>query len=411
MDESFFGAYFSHISSVACDKAKEQVEKRKNTESAAFQAGLVQFALCEKSYYSLVFMEQRWFGLGRRDPLKNGYLSLRNELLTLIESLENGPSKGNFDDKLYIDVAENLSLFCSCRIDCIELYESATGSAALEELDTSISNLLVRIQPSQDFSPMKPITNSLISEFETFKKLIRSSLLISEWNFFESLIELHKIHRTLAVWQPLLSKEQHHTYSFRGGFWGIGEKRSSSPVSAIYQWMARYFQEMVSKFSFYFYGKLHKMGFTDDMKTLLSKSSYDYVSKIFTFCKKLDSCYVLLCAIGNENTSILVDVANKMTHARVLELPCNIPTSVQSNLDIFLYNKSEDITMEKIAYLYDKGLNYSFYALQTDPGMIFVIAILGKKSEKDSYITNFLNETAARLHSKKVFSTLKPGVK
>lgn len=409
MDESFFGTYFSHISSVACDKAKEHVEKRKNIDPAVLQTGLVQFAFCEKSYYSLVFMEQRWFG--RKDPLKSAYLSLRNELNSLTKIIENGSSEGKFDAKLCIDVAENLSLFCSCRIDCIELYESATRTAAFEELDTAISNLLDKLKSTQDCAPMKPITDSFVSEFETFKKLIRSSLLISEWNFFDSLIELHKIHRTLAVWQPLLSKEQHHTYSFRPGLLGFGERRSSSPVSAIYQWMARYFQELVSKFSFYFYGTLYKMGFTDDMKTFLSKSSYDYVSKIMNFCKKLDSCYVLLCAIGNENTSILVDVANKMTHARVLELPCNIPVSLQSNLDIFLYNKSEDITIEKIAYLYDKGLNYSFYALQTDPGMIFVIAILGKRSEKDSYITNFLNETAARLHSKRVFSTLKPGVK
>lgn len=410
MDESFFGAYFSHISSVACDKAKEQVEKRgKNTEPSSLQNALVQFALCEKSYYSLVFMEQRWFG--RKDPLKSSYLSLRNDLVGLLRTLENSSGDGKYDAKLCIDVVENVSLFCSCRIDCIELYESATRSAAFEELDTSIANLLDKAKPAQGFAPMKPFTDSFLSEFETFKKLIKSSLLISEWNFFDSLIELHKIHRTLAGWQPLLSKEQHHTYSFRPGLFGLGERRSSSPVSAIYQWMARYFQELVSKFSFYFYGTLFKMGFTDDMKSFLSKSSYDYVSKIFNFCKKLDSCYVLLCAIGNENTSVLVDVTNKMTHARVLELPSNIPVSLQSNLDIFLYNKSEDITIEKIAYLYDKGLNYSFYALQTDPGMIFVIAILGKKSEKDSYITNFLNETAARLHSKRVFSTLKPGVK
>ncbi|XP_039260898.2 KICSTOR subunit 2-like [Styela clava] len=401
MEESYFRAYFNFISTVACDKAKELVEKEKDKAPIPLQSALVLLAQCEKSYYSLAFLEQKWFG--RRDPLKNTYLTLQTELQTVLKQMD------KTDKSVTVSTCEGLVNFCSCRVDCIELYETALRNIPNKDLEKLISDLIQKHESKLQYHTLKSILDSFMSEFETFRQLVGASLLIAEWNFFTSLIELHKIHQTLAVWQPLLSKDQHHT--LRPGLFGFGERHSTSPVSALYQWMAKYFQSLVSKFSFYFYYSLNFQGQGDEMKIFLSKTSYDYVAKALNFCKKLDSTYVLLCSIANENTSKLMDESLRTTHSKILELPNASPEYMWPNLDVFLYNKSEEITFEKVVYYFDKQIDFTFYAAQCDPGIMLVIAVMGRKNEKDSYVSNFINETVLYLRPKRIFSLLRPGSK
>lgn len=46
-----------------------------------------------------------------------------------------------------------------------------------------------------------------------------------------------------------------------------------------------------------------------------------------------------------------------------------------------------------------------------EPGITFVVILETKKSEKDSYINNFITEFCAQLRGTKIFNSLKPGAK
>lgn len=66
---------------------------------------------------------------------------------------------------------------------------------------------------------------------------------------------------------------------------------------------------------------------------------------------------------------------------------------------------------DKIHYMYDKGSHSSYFYTQVDTRTSLVVIFESKKSEKDSYVNNFMNDIATQLRCTKFFTSLKPGSK
>lgn len=370
----------------------------------------MQFAQCEKNYFSLIFLEQKWFG--RRDPLKNTYAALEADLRNSSKQqtkLQTGEG-GQATSAIQTTVGDQLANFCLCRIDCIEVYESCLrSSVSFQDIEAAIAELLQKHDMKFAHPVLKAISSAIASEMKTFQLLLNSSTLISERKFFSSLMQLHTIHRTLVSWQPLLNKEQSHTYSFRTGLFGFGEKHATSSVSALYDWMDKFYQSLVSKFSFYFFSQLSKQGKPEEMKAVLAKTSYDYVTKCQAFCKKIDPSHVLLVSELDEPS--MFSQESSMDPRTCFEVPSPCPGYIFLEVSLFMKSKADEITAEKVVYHYSREIDCSFYAAQTDPGVTLVIVAIGRKSEKDSYILNFANDVIGRTKPKRILSLLRPGSK
>ena len=66
---------------------------------------------------------------------------------------------------------------------------------------------------------------------------------------------------------------------------------------------------------------------------------------------------------------------------------------------------------DKTHFLYDKGSHSSYFYTQVDVRISLVVIFESKKSEKDSYINNFMNDLATHLRCTKFFTSLKAGSK
>lgn len=410
MESNYLSIFFKLIANVTCDKAKEHAEKGKiGALPSAVQSALIHFSQCEKNYFSLAFLEQKWFG--RKDPLKNAYLTLHCDLKT-IAKLESRSAEGTGQALVgtgyVIPVCENLANFCLARADCVDLYELCLRSISMKELAKSLNEITQKHIDKFQHPLFQAIHDSFVTEFETFKCLVSTSVLISEYSYFSSLISLHKIHRTLQTWQPLVTKDSHHSYSFRSGIFGFGEKHSLS-VSALYQWMIKYYQSLVSKFSFYFYKLLSSQTKPEEIKALLSKTNYDYISRTLLFCKKTDPAYVLLASASNELGEKPDDAPG---YKAVLELPGSISEQLHwSVINMLLRDRADDLSSEKIVHFHDKSQDFTYYIAHADLGIALVVVVSGTRKEKDSYIVGYINEIVTNTRPKRVFSLLRPGSK
>ena len=56
-----------------------------------------------------------------------------------------------------------------------------------------------------------------------------------------------------------------------------------------------------------------------------------------------------------------------------------------------------------------QGVQTTYFIAHLDPRISIVVIYETKKSEKDSYVNNFLLELSSQLRCTKLFSSLKPG--
>ena len=56
-----------------------------------------------------------------------------------------------------------------------------------------------------------------------------------------------------------------------------------------------------------------------------------------------------------------------------------------------------------------QGVQSTYFISHADPRVAIVVIYETKKSEKDSYVNNFLLELSSQLRCVKLFSNLKPG--
>jgi len=120
-DEEFLFNYFSFISQMCFDKAKEHIEKEKEQKKSSNQWSalliqLQQLNLAEKSYVELGFLQNKSKGFLRKDnSLRSIYESIKCDMKKIEESFDRYQ-------------ANEISAFCistsqyiSCRINLIDL--------------------------------------------------------------------------------------------------------------------------------------------------------------------------------------------------------------------------------------------------------------------------------------------------
>lgn len=438
-EQAFLETFFVAVSQFAFDKAKDLAEKEKEAYRTyigstwfQFLTCLVPFAQAEKSYSCLSFLLRRGFlgtGLGTRDSgIKSSYEAVKTELRKIEDSgkqLAGGGTSMSLE-KLLSHLCGQLIHLVNARMDAMDFYEKlhSTGSQKFidfEELLSQLNSLVARHQKSFHHPLLNPMKTSFHLECEIMCSLLQAQIEMSLWSFLPSLMHLYNAQTKLAAWGCMLQPKAVSTFSFMG----MSPRHATTP--ALYEWLKSYKAALVSKFTLYFHEVLSKQTVPSEMKILTAKTYVDYYQKIVTFQRKTDaySISIVFDTHGNH-----LDMFNRHGYhhpARIAERPMGLdsfpaifyypasekPTSHWASVVRIMtdHKASELSTMDRVVSFYDKHVQNTYFMMVIESYMTLVVIFDCKKSEKDSYVTNFIIDMCSSLRGTKLLASLKPGVK
>ncbi|XP_046350661.1 KICSTOR subunit 2-like isoform X1 [Haliotis rufescens] len=439
-EETLLENYFLLLSQFAFDKAKELSEKDKDVHKLSTAASwgtiiqcLSQLAAAEKMYMSLTFLGQKRFNpIGRaRENLRNNYQFLVQEFQR-IDSLSQTPVTLRSDlDILLAHLSGQLSHYLTARQRLMDLYEQISSVAvhrnvSFDDLVTMVTDIIQAHSRGFHHPLLSPLKSSFSLECDVMRHLLEAQILMSEWQCLPSLLQLHQAHTKLASWANMAAiKEPASKDKPTPSKKGFVSTSKASVQTGVYHWLARFKGLLVAKFSLYFYEVLSKQAVPVEMKSWASKTTDDFIGKITSFQKKCDAFNVslVLDSHGLKDTykGPGYHHPNKITEApeglntfpAILSIPGERPTSHWPNVVMMISDKNTpDLSnQDKVNCFYDKRAQSTYFISRVDPRIYLVVVFETKKSEKDSYVTNFMNDLSLQLRCSKILSSLKPGSK
>jgi len=416
-EEQFLSSYFNSLAQSSFDKAKELVDK--DRDNGKNQNGiwhylmgtLSQLAVTEKSYMSLLFLVPKSF-LRKENSLKISYESLRMECKRT-EEFSNSTSL----DLLVVHLLGQLAQFLSSRLDLIEFYEKLSTfgikQSNLEDLVPQIHYLSETSSAKFHHPLMSPLKTIFTYECEILMGLLDANVEMASWNYLPALLKINETRTKLEAWAKIFNAKE----TRRLGLF----KTPQSPQ--LYQWLMKFKCLSVSKFTLYFHEVLTKYATPQDMKILCAKQSLDYVNLIQTFQRKADARAV----------SLILDVNGLECFRGAGYVHPNKPFEVPKGLDSFpciftspeksireipywpsvimiLADRIQELSnYEKLVYIFDHRVQRTYFLQRIEPRLTLVVIFETKRLEKETYITNFMNEITQQLRGTRIFGWLKVG--
>lgn len=407
-EDEFLYVFFTYVSQLSFDKAKEHVEKERETCRNAqlgpwslLLAQLPQIALVEKSYTELGFLQNKNKGFLRKDnSLRAIYDSIRLELHRLEEV-----SRNSMIDKTIPSICSELVCFLSARIDLIDFYEKVYLCGTSRQ--TTPHDLLVLIEDiitkhSLLFShiALTPIKGIYSLECEILAKLLKAFVNLQNMEFLPTLALIYGATTRLTAWEQTLTLQNRES-------WKIGKFLKTNTLPALFQWLMRLRGAVLSKFSLYFYSTLYQQIPNNDMRQLCSKLHYDHYQKISSFQRRYDAaCVMLLCdkisqypTNDNDNSPLIISSPPRST------------VHLEFIMKIIADKAAELTTADRIVYTYDISKQFTTVSTMVEPNTYLSILFEAKKTEKELFIRNFISELVLNLRCSKIFASIKNFIK
>lgn len=433
-EETFLKDFFTHVANLGFDKAKELVERER--ESRSGQAGpwgmlvthLPQIAIAERSYGELGFLLTKNKGFLRKDnSLKSVYDSARSDFRRVEEVARlSNTERINVaiinELRLITSVANELCLFLTARIELIDLYEKmhimGTGKQMkYEELLTLVEDIMDRNAPSVPQMCLTPIENILSLECEILIHLLRAQLEMQMWRFLPSLMLLNLAHTRLSAWESKLQNREYWKLGFGATF------LKTSQLPALLQWLLKLKSAFLAKFSLYFYTTLAAQTSPQEMKTFCSKlQNNDYIHKIQNFHRRYDATAVIIVfdargiddykGPGYHHPNKPPESPRDLEcYPMIVSYPMKPLNHMPNVVKIITERASDLAAMDKVVYHFSPREQSTYIMAATDIRMTLVVIFDNKKAEKETHITNFVFDLALQLRCNKMFANLKPNAK
>nr|XP_053639073.1 KICSTOR subunit 2-like [Cherax quadricarinatus] len=196
----------------------------------------------------------------------------------------------------------------------------------------------------------------------------------------------------------------------------------SSPLPSLYQWLWQAKAAFVSKFSLYFHETLAAQSSPSEMKALISRQGQacDYVSKIQSFQRRSDAVSVCLVfeAAGVEHyrgagyhhpEESVPPPKGLDSYPAIFTYPPTRPLERWPSIVMRVSDRSnEHALLDHVVHFFDQQIGSTYFLCRVEPRITFVAIFDSKKSEKDSYIRDFIYDLVMQLRCNKVFANLKP---
>jgi len=434
-EQALLESFFHALSQFAFDKAKDQVEKEKeakrlplvsSTPWSMLLASLSHLAFAEKMYFSLPFITKKFF---KKDTVRDSFKNLMTELKRIEETAHTASSTGSpVEGSLMAELCRHLCQFVQARQDLNNFYENmATMSSSSNVNCSDLSHMVDEICRRHSKGFHHPILDSLKSSFsyevDILSNLLKAQCDMAEWKFLPSLLHLHESHVKLSSWCYILPPTELSTsLTLKKSLFGSAPKKHIE-APFLYQWLGKLQDALVSKFTLYFYHILGRQTTPVEMKSLTARASVDYVGRITAFIRRSDAFNVcmLLDTHGMEPyqghgyhlpQDIKETPSGLGAFPAIFSFPGDRPVDHWPNIVSILLDKVQELnSLDKIVFLFDNRVQSTYFLTRVDLRTTLVVIFNSKRSEKDSYVTTFLTETATLLRNTKIFALLKQGGK
>jgi hypothetical protein len=291
-EDTFLHTYFTHLSQISYDKAKEHVEKEKEAYKSTqlsvwgtFLHFLQQLILTEKSYIELGFLQTKNKSFLRKDnSLRSHYEALRSDLRKLEDNC-----KAAVLDRRVQHYCQNIYQFLNARVNMIDLYEriytmGLNNQFMYSDMLKYIQNLIEK--HSLDFTDISltPAKAAFGLEVEILEQLFRALTELQRLQFLPSLALIHGAHTRLTLWESKIPNRENWKISFL----------KNNPLPALFQWLQKLKGSVLSKFSLYFHDTLAQQTTPNDMRHLCAKLHHDHYQKMVSFYRKYEAACVIL---------------------------------------------------------------------------------------------------------------------
>ncbi|KAL7307995.1 hypothetical protein TKK_0000083 [Trichogramma kaykai] len=423
-EEEFLNSFFTQVTQLCFDKAKESVERERES-CRSTQMGpwgmllthLPQIAVAEKSYIDLGFLHTKNKGFLRKDnSLKTVYESLKSDLKRVEEMTYGTNTVGG----TVAEISSQICQFITARVQLIDFYEKtynmSMNSKVMrhQELLVVIESIIEGHSLSCSHISLNTIKTSLILECEILMQLIKAYIEIQTWRFLPSLMALYGAQARMSAWERTLQNKE----TWKLGFGATFLKANQQP--ALFQWLVKLRNAVLAKFSFYFHTTLSQQASSGEMKSIMSKQNVDYYHKLQTFQRKHDiSAIVLVFESRNmydsgpgyrhpkremdktEDFTIIVSVPHTYSHRPLMNW-YGIKKHIKERY-------AELIMMEKIIFCKETNEMWVYAMHNIDPRVTIVVCYetCNKQKDKDAHVSTFISDISLQMRCSKVFESLK----
>ncbi|XP_034938011.1 KICSTOR complex protein C12orf66 homolog [Chelonus insularis] len=426
-EEEFLNNFFTHVTQLCFEKAKESVEKErescKSTQMGPWGMLLMhlpQIVLAERSYVDLGFLHTKNKGFLRKDnSLKTIYEILKGDLKR-VEDMTRGT---NSSGASVAEASSQLCQFITARIQLIDFYEKmynmSIGNKAMkhQEILKIIEGIIEMHLLSCSHLALTAIKTTLTLECEILYQLTKAQVEVQNWRFLPTLMALYGAQTRMSAWERTLQSKE----SWKLGFGAPFRKANQQP--ALYQWLVKLRSAILAKCSLYFHTTLSQQTSPGEMRNIMSKQNLDYYHKIQSFQRKWDLSAVLIIfdARGTENSGPGYRHPDRESnHTEDFPIVISCPNALAQKPTIYWDNIRQEIKerqaelmqMDKISYIKNikdaQSTLLTYVLTNIDAKMTLVIAYeSGKQKDKDSHIVTFMTDLCTQLKCNKIYESLK----
>lgn len=411
--------YFNYLGTLSFDKAKELLDKDGNKMSndlLQYFHSLIQY---ERSYHNFGFIGQKGnLSTIRKDKtLFQCYSDLH---MSLIEVQTN--NKQVSDDAKEVQPLEQLTngllSFLQIRTNLMKLYEQISSEVKRNERNVRLENYLSDVKSitqtdmsTLNMSILQPINRLLRYEIDCLHFLTQSYMFICDYHYMNSISALHQMFCVLKEWNDNIENQTNTMHRFMITSPSPLNFFKSTSKPALYTFYSKFHESLVAKFTLYFYDILCEYSGSES-KIPAGKTSPDFATRISQFYRRANAEWIFLIlhktSEPNPSSEIVEQISLSINDDKPYQIIYSHPSKpnltdevTQTILTKVSINKETLLNGEKLFYSGDANQTKTYFLQNIDPRMTFVLIFANHRQERDTTITNFLNEIIDLLRGSK----------
>lgn len=320
-----------------------------------------------------------------------------------------------FSDELISHFCRQLQTFIQARLDMVTIYEklieaSTQKFTAVDGAAYRLSSLCRQYHKSFHHPLLAPIKEGMTLECESLMNLIRATIHMRHLRFLPSLFDIQDAQSKLNFWASNTFNKDTTKRRFKV------PKALSAP--RLYEWLCRYKDFLISKFSLYFQATLANSFPPANLRNLFSKLTVDFYSKLANFQRKIDANFIALMydvsqerdfrGLGyNYPSSDYQQPQGKNTLQYMVVIPGESKTklaSLQAEIYMIVTTSQQAMARDGLYQFHDTTKKLTYSIAKPDLNVALVIVCDGQKADRDALVRSFTIDITNQLSLSSLFT-------
>ena len=319
-----------------------------------------------------------------------------------------------FSDKLISHICCQLLNFIQARLDLIDVYDKLIEASnkkflSVDGIAFRLSMLCRQYHKFFHHPLLEPIKDGITLECESLMTLIKATIDMQHWRYLPTLYDLQDAQSKLNYWATNTFNKEATRRRFKVS------KTQTAP--RLYEWLCKFKDFLVAKFTLYFHATLSKHFPTNSFKSVCSKLTVDYYSRLSSVQRKVDALFVaLMYDVSNEKDFRGVGYHfpskdyQQPQGKNTLQPMVVIPNEAKPRLhglqaEIYMIVMTNQQTMLKDGHyqFHDNIKKLTYSIARPDMNVVLVTVCDGQKLDRDTSVRMFSQEFTNQFAFSNVF--------